>query len=167
MKNSFHGALILFGAFTVFSWIRFVLYQHQLAKYLLKNHTEKWKELTTILGNGPGYANSYRGFKFLFGKEYLDDPEVLRLKVIVRNSIMYFIGGSITTFFTFLSWFVYTLNHHNNQEPTGLAEYANCTLDTCCARRSFHQLKPFRSPDFVTIIIWYSNIKNIASACAK
>ena len=101
MKNSFYGTLILFGAFTVFSLIRFMLYQHKLARYLLENHTEKWKELTTVLGYGPGYANSYRGFKFFFGKEYLDDPEVLRLMVIVRNSFMYFIGGAITTFFTF------------------------------------------------------------------
>jgi hypothetical protein len=101
MKTSFYGALILFGAYTIVSIIRFMLYQHKLARYLLENHTEKWKELTTVLGVGPGYANSYRGFKFFFGKEYLDDPEVLRLKVIVRNSFIYSFVGMITTFFTF------------------------------------------------------------------
>ena len=39
MKTSFYGALILFGAYTVFSLIRFALYQHKLYRYLLENHT--------------------------------------------------------------------------------------------------------------------------------
>ena len=101
MKTSFYGTLILFGAFTIASIIRLAIYQHKLYRYLLENHTEKWKDLTTVLGYGPGYANSFRGFKFLLGKEYLGDPEVLRLKVIVRNSILYIFAGIITFFFTF------------------------------------------------------------------
>ena len=64
MKTSFHGALILFGAYTGFSLIRFALYQHKLYRYLLENHTEKWKDLTTVLGHGPGYANGYKAFKY-------------------------------------------------------------------------------------------------------
>jgi hypothetical protein len=101
MKNGFYGALLLFGVFTILSVIRSFIYQHKLVRYLLENHTEKWKELTSFLDYGPGYTNSIRGFKFLFSKEYLDDPEVLRLKVIVRNSYIYVFSGVITIFFTF------------------------------------------------------------------
>jgi hypothetical protein len=76
-------------------------------RYLLRNHTEKWKELTSVGDFGPGYANSIRGSKFLFGKEYLGDPEVLRLKVIVRNSYIFTIMGGVMVFLSFAlaAWF--------------------------------------------------------------
>lgn len=93
--------LVLPIGFTVISICRLVLFQHKLLKYLRENHTEKWKELTTIGGSGPGYANSIRGKKFLFDKCDLDDPEVLRLKVIVRNSYIYALTGFLGTFLFF------------------------------------------------------------------
>jgi hypothetical protein len=68
---------------------------------------EKWKYLTTILGFGPGYANSRRGMKFLFGKDDLGDPEVIRLKTIVRNSFIYLFSGTITTFVTCAAMFMF------------------------------------------------------------
>jgi len=78
-------------------------------KYLLEKQTEKWKELTTVLGFGPGYANSFRGLKFLFSKEYLGDPEVLRLKVIVRNSYIYTFIGMVAIFLAFWLLVVFCL----------------------------------------------------------
>jgi len=83
------------------SWIRFMVYQHKLANYLREHHTEKWKYLTTIAGFGPGYANSRKGMKFIFSKEDLNDAELLRLKVITRNSFIHTIGGGITAFISF------------------------------------------------------------------
>jgi hypothetical protein len=101
MKNTFYGAILLFAVFMIISAIRFLFYQHKLLNHLLKNHTEKWTELTTVLGFGPGYANSHKGLKFLFSKNYLGDPEVLHLKIIVRNSFIYTIMGMIIVFLTF------------------------------------------------------------------
>lgn len=107
MKNGFYGAILLFAVFMIISALRCLFYQHKLLKYLLKNHTEKWKYITTVLGFGPGYANGLRVIKFLFGKDYSDDPEVLRLKTIVRNAFIHTFGGMITTFTTFvlMVWF--------------------------------------------------------------
>lgn len=107
MKNSFYGAILLFAAFTLVSMVRCLIFQHKLYKYLLEKHTEKWKDLTTVLGVGPGYANGLKAMKFLFSKDDLSDPEVLRLKVIVRNSFIHTFGGMITVFFTFcvMVWF--------------------------------------------------------------
>lgn len=99
MENSLYIGLFLFLAFLIFSMIRFFIYQHKLMQYLLEYHTEKWKDLTTVWGFGPGLANSFRGMKFLFGKDDLGDSEVLRLKVIVRNSFIHTLGGMFTIFF--------------------------------------------------------------------
>ena len=101
MKCFSYGSVLLFAVFFVVSAVRSLVYQHKLMKYLLKNHTEKWKELTSIGDFGPGYTNSIRGFKFLFGKEYLGDAEVLRLKVIVRNSFIFTFMGSVMVFLSF------------------------------------------------------------------
>jgi hypothetical protein len=99
MRIGLYAGLVLFFAFTVISMVRAAIYQHRLYRYLLMNHTETWEELTTIGGIGPGMLNSRRGMKFLLGPEYLNDPEVLRMKVIVRNSFLYVISGMLATFF--------------------------------------------------------------------
>ncbi|MBW8041684.1 MAG: hypothetical protein FVQ85_17035 [Planctomycetes bacterium] len=101
MKYFSYSTFLFFTVGFVVSVVRLFVYQHKLMRYLLKNHTEKWKELTSILDFGPGYANSIRGMKFLFGKEYLGDPEVLRLKVIVRNSFLFAIMGAVMVFLSF------------------------------------------------------------------
>jgi len=86
-----------------------VVLQHKCYKYLREKHTEKWIELTTILGFGPGSVNSLRGMKFLFSKEYLGDPELLRLKVIFRNSLLYTITGLVAVFISFcITAYAYT-----------------------------------------------------------
>ncbi len=106
MKYSSYVTFLFFTVGFIVFVLRLFVYQHKLMRYLLKNHTEKWKELTSILGSGPGLANGIRGIKFLFGKEYLGDPEVLRLKVIVRNSFLLAIMGSVMIFlsFAFMVW---------------------------------------------------------------
>ena len=98
MKYSHYIAPLALATFAIISMIRLQIYQHKLWKYLREKHTEKWKYLTTFLGIGPGYANSFRGSKFIFGKDYLDDPEVLRLKVITRNSAIYVFTGFLAAF---------------------------------------------------------------------
>ncbi len=92
------GTIFLFVG-TILFGIRVLIYQHKLYHYLLKHHTEKWKKLTTVFGFGPGLANGLRGMKFLYSKDYLDDSEVLRLKVIIRNSFILTLGGMFATLF--------------------------------------------------------------------
>jgi len=101
MINSSYIGIIFIFAVTTVSMIRCLVYQHKLFNYLRENHTEKWKELTTVFGLGPGIQNSLRGSRFLFGKDYLDDTEVLRLKVIARNSAIYTATGFFAMFIAF------------------------------------------------------------------
>lgn len=98
MKHSLYGGLFFLLALTAISMVWFFIFQHKLYTYLRENHTEKWKELTTVLGFGPGYTNSLRAIKFLFRKDDLDDPELLRLKVIVRNASIYVLTGFLAVF---------------------------------------------------------------------
>ncbi len=82
--------------------VRLLMLQHKLFEYLRENHFEKWKELTTILGFGPGYANGFRGIPFLYSKDDLGDPEVRWLKVKVRNSFALVLLTMLGTFLTFV-----------------------------------------------------------------
>lgn len=93
-----YSVVIMGFSYVVFMAIRSVTYQKKLLRYLLKNHTEEWKELTSVFGFGPGLANGSKGRKFLFSKEYFKDPEVLRLKVMARNAHISTISGMFTTF---------------------------------------------------------------------
>ncbi len=99
MRVGLYVGLVLLIVATLISMLRAAIYQHRLAKYLMMNHTETWKELTTIWGIGPGMLNSRRGMKFFKGSDYLNDPEVLRMKTIVRNSFVYTITGFVAVFF--------------------------------------------------------------------
>jgi hypothetical protein len=106
MRVAFYVGAILLFVFVGVSMLRAAIYQHKLYRYLLMNHSEKWKELTTVWGVGPGMANSLRGMKFLFGPDYLNDPEVLRLKALVKNSFAWVIFSWLAGFF----WvFVYAI----------------------------------------------------------
>lgn len=88
----------------VVSMIRCLIYQHILLKRLREKYTEKWKEITTLPGLGPGFVNGPKGLSFIFGSDDLDDPEILRLKVITRNSFLYAITGMIAAFVTSGIW---------------------------------------------------------------
>jgi len=100
MKLDYYIGILPF-VIAIFSMIRFLVFEHRLYKYLRENHTEKWKELTTIFGLGPGYANSRKARKFIFGKCDINDPELIRLMVITRNSYIYMVTGFIAGFLTF------------------------------------------------------------------
>jgi len=102
MKEDFYIPIALLFIASVVSLVRLLIYQHKLYTYLRVHHTEKWKELITILGFGPGCGNSWRWVKFLLGKDDLGDPEVLRLMVIVRNSYIYVVTGFAATFIMFV-----------------------------------------------------------------
>jgi len=91
------GGFILFGLLGIrTSWL-----QYKLLVYLRENHFEKWEKLTTILGFGPGLSNGFRGIPFLYSKDDLDDPDVRRLKVKIRNSIALVLLTMLGTFLTF------------------------------------------------------------------
>ena len=87
---------------TVVSAIRCNIYQCRLYKYIRENHTEKWIELTTVFGFGPGLRNNIKARKFWFSKDYLGDPEVLRLKVLCKNSYVYVVTGIGAIFIMFI-----------------------------------------------------------------
>ena len=92
-----NSVLILGLGYMIVIGIKLAIYGNKLNRYLIKHHTEQWKEMTTVLGFGPGLSSS-KGFKFIFSKEYFDDPEVLRLKVIFRNACIYMVLGMFVTF---------------------------------------------------------------------
>jgi hypothetical protein len=85
----------------VISAIRGITLLRSCSQYLLKHHTEKWKELTTVFGFGPGLGNGLRTIKFLFGADYLDDPELLHLKTMCRNWILYTANSLLVSFAMF------------------------------------------------------------------
>lgn len=95
-----YSVVILGFGYIIFMGIRLAIYGNKLNRYLIEHHTEQWKEMTTVLGFGPGLSSS-KGFKFIFSKEHFGDPEVLRLKVIFRNASIYMVLGAIGTFFMF------------------------------------------------------------------
>jgi len=97
LKPVFYPVAFFFVVYFVIGWAKFAIYQHKLMGYLLENHTEKWKELTTVLGIGPGWGNSIKILKFMFGKDDLNDPEVFRLKRKIRSSCTAMLLGALCT----------------------------------------------------------------------
>ena len=95
MKYGLYGAVFLFSLFTIVSIVRCIVSLCKFNKYLREKHTEKWKYLTTIPGFGPGCKNDIRMLKFMFSKDDLGDRDVLRLKVLSRNSIIYMVTGLV------------------------------------------------------------------------
>ena len=93
-QSTTFGYLFILGI-TIISAVRCMIFQHKCYQYLREQHTEKWKELTTIFGFGPGLANGSRAMKFLFSKEYFEDPELLRIKTKFRNSFIHTVTGTL------------------------------------------------------------------------
>ena len=79
--------------------IRLAYYTFKLDHYLRDNHTEKWKELTTIQGLGYGFQNPFRQMPFIFNKEDFGDKEVLRCKVKIRNHVLFLLLCFPTSFY--------------------------------------------------------------------
>jgi hypothetical protein len=90
--------LLILGGVTIISMIRGLVFQHKLWEHLRKNHDEKWNDLTFIGKWGLGIANGRKAIVFLFSREDLNDAEVLRLKVITRNSFILQLAGFVTLF---------------------------------------------------------------------
>ena len=87
---------------TIVSVIRLNILQHQFYNYLRKNHFEKWKELTTIFGFGPGMVNGKKALKFILKNDNdIDDPEYFYYKIKCRNALTYVITGIGAIFITF------------------------------------------------------------------
>jgi ABC-type dipeptide/oligopeptide/nickel transport system permease subunit len=84
---------IVLSVATLISAFRAAIYQLKLYRHLQVNHTEKWKELTTVRRQGSRRANYREGLKFIFGQDYLGDPEVLRMMTTIRNSLLCTISG--------------------------------------------------------------------------
>jgi hypothetical protein len=69
----------------------------RLMTYLRLHHFDKWTELTTVLGFGPGNVNGFRSIPWLFSSDTLDDPMLGVIKMDYRR----FIYLVLTVFFTF------------------------------------------------------------------
>jgi len=98
VNSIFMIGLLTIGAITILSIINVLIYQHKLWGHVRKNHAEKWKDLTFTGKWGLGLANGQKSLVFLFSRENLNDPEVLRLKVITRNSFLYQLAGFLGLF---------------------------------------------------------------------
>lgn len=98
VNSIFTIGLLTIGSITILSMINILIYQHKLWEHIRKNHAERWKDLTFIGKWGLGLANGQKALTFLFSREYLNDNEVLRLKVITRNSVLYLFAGFLSLF---------------------------------------------------------------------
>lgn len=68
-----------------------MFYQHKVSSLLREKFPEKWKQLTTTFGIGPGCQSGFKGVKFYFEKDEIDDPEIIHFKLVVRNCILCFV----------------------------------------------------------------------------
>jgi purine-cytosine permease-like protein len=99
------NSFILFTVYAIpmWLWIIFLNFRisNNLMNYLKMNYYEKWNELTYIKILGCNGNNSIAILKFLFSKDYLNDPQV---KIYKRNYID-FLKFSIRVFFSFIPLF--------------------------------------------------------------
>ena len=99
------NSFILFTVYAIPTWLWIIFLNfsisHNLMNYLKTNHYAKWNELTYIKILGCNGNNSIATLKFLFSKDYLNDPQV---KIYKRNYIN-FLKFSIAVFFSFIPFF--------------------------------------------------------------
>lgn len=67
-------------SFALYSFI----YNIKFYFYLKNSRYEKWRELTTIWGFGPGGSNPFKWFPYLYSNEDNDDEAILRYKDNVK-----------------------------------------------------------------------------------
>ncbi len=83
--------------FAIFYWsfaiLRLSLCIFKLNWLLLHRHPEKYKELSTIRGLGPGHCNPLRMFRFVYNTETLDDEQLLRLKKKLKGCVLQMLIG--------------------------------------------------------------------------
>lgn len=68
----------------------------RLYDYLKKYHNHKWIQLTTVWGH-PGGTNSFRELGFIFSRDYLNDPIVLKLKNQQKQVLLFEIIAFFST----------------------------------------------------------------------
>ena len=85
-ENIFGLGVFLIFSVIILSVVRMAILGNAYSHYLRKNHFEKWKEITTVFGVGPGMLNSYRAFKFLYSKDDLGDKQLMIMKTKLRNA---------------------------------------------------------------------------------
>ena len=91
-------SVVILAIGTVVALIWMIKSDVQLKNYLINNHFETWKYLTSIGKFGPGIANTVNILGFVFGKDTLNDPVVTKYKVSLRNSGICFVSGVFATF---------------------------------------------------------------------
>ena len=94
------NSFILFTVYAIPMWFWIIFLNFRISNNLM-NYYEKWNELTYIKILGCNGNNSIAILKFLFSKDYLNDPQV---KIYKRNYID-FLKFSITVFFSFIPLF--------------------------------------------------------------
>ena len=72
-----------------------VLESKKLTNYLMENHNEKWKEITSFMGTA-GSQNGIRSIEFLFSDDYLNDEMVKKLKENYKLFLLFFLFVFIT-----------------------------------------------------------------------
>lgn len=82
------GLLFFLFFAEVVAWIRVALIQDRLMTYLRKHHEDRWCELTSGPGWGPGGRNSLRAIPYLYNDQDKEDPRVASLKTSVRRSVL-------------------------------------------------------------------------------
>ena len=101
------NSFILFTVYAIPTWLWIIFLNfsisHNLMNYLKTNHYAKWNELTYIKILCCNGNNSIATLKFLFSKDYLNDPQV---KIYKRNYIN-FLKFSITVFIFFIPLFLF------------------------------------------------------------
>lgn len=68
----------------------------RLYYYLKNNNYDRWRNITTIEGFGPGSSNPFRWFKYLFSNDDNNDINVVKYKdgvlVGLKYSLFFFAG---------------------------------------------------------------------------
>ena len=80
----FTTLLFVITTFIIVSIIHFIL-ALRLNHYLKKNRYDKWYKLTTLGQYGPGAANPFRGYKYLWKNFEDDDDQERKYKQKLRK----------------------------------------------------------------------------------
>lgn len=78
------------------------------SSYLKKNNYNRWKELTTFLGIGPGAMNAFRTIPYFYNDKDTEDSKILcykdRLKIGINLFISIMVFIIILTIIMFISF---------------------------------------------------------------
>jgi len=102
MDPPFYHVPLFFAVVTAVFVVRFLVYYSKLLTYLRQEHPQEYERLATTYGFGTGCPKNIKAIRFLFTKDHLDDPQVLRLKVRARNSLLFTLQGIATVSVTFI-----------------------------------------------------------------